>query len=349
MNNPHLSLSDDEKLTFVSNFSTMLTAGISVLEISTSLLEDAKGNLKKVLETLKDNIIQGKRLYHTFAQFPSTFDKVTVNLIKAAEEAGTLEVSLKDLKQNLIKDIEFKDKIKAALIYPALIGVVFAGVLLMILIFIMPKISQIFSKLKVDLPLPTRIMIFVSNTILAYTIPIIVFLAIFFIFIIFFYKRQKRLLTNFIFSLPLLSLLAKEIDLTNFARSFSLLLRSGIPIISALELTEDIAMKKEVGKAIHHARNMVLSGKKLSEAFKDNKKVIPTIMIKITEAGEKSGALEKTMQEASEYLDYRVTKTLKTVTTMIEPIMLVLVGVAVGAMMLAIISPMYGMIGQMGR
>ncbi len=348
MKEENITLSDDEKLTLISNFSTMLSAGISILEIANSLLEDAKGNQKKVLLRLRDNIIQGRRLYTTFALFPNTFDQVTINLIKAAEEAGTLEVSLKDLKKITLKEITFKDKIKSALIYPCLIIVVFAAVLLLMLIFIIPKISQVFSRLRIELPLPTKILIYFSNLLLTYTIPILVVVFLLVFFLIYLYKKKKKILLSLVFSLPLLSNLAKEIDLTRFARSLSLLLNSGIPIIKALELTEDIAMKKEVAKAICHSKDVILTGRKLSEGFKDNKKIFPNIMIKITEAGERSGSLEKTMQEVSEYLDYRVTKTLKTVTTMIEPIMLVVVGLLVGGMMMAIIAPVYGLIGQIG-
>jgi len=121
-------------------------------------------------------------------------------------------------------------------------------------------------------------------------------------------------------------------------------------IIEKLEnlVTEEVVVKKDIEKAIVHAKDAVLSGKKLSEGFKASKKIIPGIIIKITEAGEKTGSLDKSMQDISEYLDYEVSGTLKTVTTLLEPIMLVFVGVLVGAMMLSIIAPIYGLISQVG-
>lgn len=344
----HISLSNNDKLGLLSNLSTMITAGIPIFEAVNSLLDDSKGNQKKILETLRDDLTQGKHLYFTFAKFPKLFDKVTVNIIKASEEAGTLDIALKDLKNSIKKDMEFTDKIKNALVYPLVIMVVFVGVLLVILTFVIPKITTVFSRLRVELPLPTKILLFVSNTLLTYTIPLIAATVIFFVVLIFFYKTQKRLLLSLLSSFPLISILAREIDLTRFSRSLYLLLSSGIPINSALELTEDVVMKKEVKKTIVHSKEMVLAGKKLSEGFKDSKKIIPTIMIKITEAGERSGTLDKSMQEISEHLDYEVSQTLGRVTTLIEPIMLVLVGIMVGGMMLAIIAPIYGLIGQVG-
>ncbi|MCJ7740185.1 type II secretion system F family protein [Candidatus Microgenomates bacterium] len=348
MRTENISLSTGEKIGLISNLATMLTAGISILETVDSLLEDAKGNQKKILETLRADLVQGEQLHTSFSKFPNTFDKVTVNIIKASEEAGTLDVTLKDLRDNIRKETEFTDKVKGALIYPVVIMFVFIGVLLMILVFVIPKISSVFLRLKMKLPLPTRILIFTSNLLLTQTIPLIVIMIILVSGFIFFYRRNKKLLVNLLFSLPLLKELAKEIDLTNFSRSLYLLLNAGIPIMAALDLTMDIVTKKEVANAIAHCKELVLSGKRLSEGFKDAKQIFPGIMIKITEAGEKSGSLDRSMQDISEYLDYQVSKTLHTATTLMEPLILVVVGVCVGGMMMSILSPIYGMIGQIG-
>lgn len=341
-----VNLSTSEKLGIISNMATMLSAGISILEIVDSLLEDSKGNQKKILEQLKYDLVQGNHISSSFEKFPGTFDRVTINLIKASEEAGTLDVTLKDLKDNIRKDTEFKDKIKAALTYPILIIFVFFGVLVMILVVVVPKIATVFSRLNVSLPMPTVILIFMSNMLLTYTIPIIASFAAIGLLIITLYRRNKREFLYFIFMFPLISRLAKEIDLARYSRSMYLLLNAGIPITSALELASEVVLKKDVKDAIKHIQEMIISGKKISEALKDAKKIFPSIMIKITEAGEKSGSLDKSMLDVSEYLDYQVSNTLRTVTALLEPIMLITVGILVGGMMLSIIAPIYGMIGQ---
>jgi type II secretory pathway component PulF len=148
----------------------MLSAGIPILETIESLLEDAKGNQRKLLQTLREDLVQGQHMYFTFAKFPKIFDNVTVNIIKASEGAGTLDVTLKDVTQNIRKEVEFNDKIRSALIYPFFIMGVFVAVMLVILIVVVPKISTVFSRLNVELPLPTKIMIFVSNLLLNYTV-----------------------------------------------------------------------------------------------------------------------------------------------------------------------------------
>lgn len=349
MKTQNISLSGNEKIGLISNLSTMLAAGIPILEAVESIKEDSKGNTKKILETLKEDMTQGKTISFSFAKFPKTFDKVTVNIIKASEEAGTLDVALKDLKDNIRKSMEFSDKIRSALVYPIVILVVFLGVMVLILTFVIPKIATVFQRLKVDLPLPTKILIAISNFLLNYTITTLIVIVAVIALFFFFYKTQRKILLNMLTSLPLISRLAKEIDLTQFSHSLYLLLNAGIPITNALELTEEVVVKKEISKVINHSKEVILAGKNLSDGLKDHKKVIPSIMIKITEAGEHSGSLDRSMQDISEYLDYQVSKTLHTVTILMEPLLLVLVGVLVGGMMMSIIAPIYGIIGQVGN
>lgn len=327
----------------------MLSAGISILETVDSLLEDAKGSQKKMLEVLRDDLIQGKRVYISFSKFPRVFDKVTVNLIKAAEEAGTLDKTLKDLKASIKKEAEFSDKIKGALTYPIFIALVFLGVMLVILIVVIPKIATVFSRLRVTLPLPTQVMIFVSNIVTNYAIPLLITIVAIIGLLVFLYKNNKRLLLSVLFRLPLVSNLIKDIDLTRFTRSLYYLLTAGIPITTALDLAEDVVIRGDIAKIITHCRETVSQGKRLSDGLRSAKKIIPSIMIKIIEAGEKSGTLDRSLDDISDYLDYQVSNTLRTLTALIEPIMLVFIGILIGGMMLAIIGPIYGLISQVGQ
>jgi type IV pilus assembly protein PilC len=348
MTTNNLSLSTKEKITFISNMHTMLAAGIPILEVVDSLLEDAKGNMRKLLQVLRNDLVEGQPVSSTFAKFPKIFDRVTANIIKASEEAGTLDTTLKDVKDNIKKDIEFNDKIKSAMIYPVFILVVFAAVLTMILIVVVPKISTVFLRLDVPLPMPTKIMIFMSDALIKNTIPVILGLIFSVLAVVFLYKKNRRSFISALISLPGISSMAKKIDITRFTRSLHLLLNAGIPITTALELTEQVVAKKEVQMAILHAKNTVIAGKNLSQGMKDNKKIFPSLMIKIVEAGEKTGTLDKSMQDVAEYLDYEVAGSLKTLTSLIEPLLLVFVGGMVGGMMMAIISPIYGLVGQIG-
>ena len=326
----------------------MLSAGISILDTIDSLLEDSKGNTRKILEAVRTDLTQGKHLHTSFSEFPLVFDNVTISILKASEEAGTLDVTLKDLRDSTKKEMEFSDKVKGAFIYPVIIVFVFMAVLIMILIVVIPKFETVFSRMKVTLPLPTKIMIFLSHLLLQETIPTLAGVSLFVVVIYLLYKTKKRAFLGVIFKLPVISKLVKEIDLTRFTRSMALLLSSGIPITSALDLTRNVVLKHELQVTISDCRESVMSGKKLSEGLKLHKKIVPSIMIKIIEAGEKSGSLEKSMQEVSEFLDYQVSKSLASALTILEPVLMVVVGVLVGGMMLSIIAPIYGLIGQVG-
>lgn len=342
----NISISNNEKIALISNFATMLTSGIPILETVDSLLDDAKKNPKKVLEILRFDLTQGKPVHTAFAKFPKIFNKVSINIIKASEEAGTLDQALHDLTNTIRKEIEFNDQIRAAFIYPLFIIVVFFGVLIMILIVVIPKIAVVFTSLKAKLPLPTRVLIVMSNTLLNYPVYVGVGTILIVGGVYFLFKTQKQLFIHIFLTLPLIRNVAKEIDLMRFTRSLYLLLNAGIPITNALILSQEIVMKKEIAIAIAHARDSVVAGKKLSVGFKDAKDIFPTMMIKITEAGEKTGSLDKSMKDIAEYLDYQVSKSLKMLTALLEPIMIVVVGGLIGSIMLSIIAPIYGLISQ---
>lgn len=327
----------------------MLIAGISILDIVESLLEDSKGAQRLILQTLKEDINQGLPMYKSFEKFPRVFDKVTTNIVKAAEEAGNLDTVLKDLRENIKRDQEFIDKVRAAFVYPVIIFIVFFGVLILMLTFVVPRISTVFLRLKVELPLPTKIMLFMSDLVLHQTVWLVGGLVVIIAAVIIFYRANRQMFFNFLFSMPLVSGLINSIDLARFTRSMYLLLSSGIPIVGALELAGGVMIKRSMQQVAKKAQSTVLEGKPMSLALKSERKLIPRMMVKITEAGERSGTLDKSMQDVSEYMDHEVSTTLATITTIIEPLMLVVVGIFIGGMMLAIIAPIYGLIGSVGQ
>ena len=344
--NNNFRLSSGDKIALVSNLSTMLNAGIPILEAVSNIMEDSKGGTRKVLETLRDDLTQGHQVNYSLAKFPNVFDKVTVNVIKASEEAGTLEVTLKDLRDNLRKQNEFSDTVRSSLMYPIFIMGVFILVLALELIFVLPRVATVFRNLKVDLPLPTRILLWASDIMTKNTIPFLFVLAGFILLVIYLFSQQRNFLLNILYSLPGVSGLVRLMDVTRFSRSMYLLLTSGVSIIPALDLVDNVVMKKETQKMLQKSKALILSGKTLSEGLKSEKGYFPTMMIKLVETGEKTGSLDKSMADISDFYDYQVTNTLKTLTAMLEPIMLVVVGIVVGGMMISIIAPIYGLVSN---
>src|SRR3989304_8665074 len=148
-----VSLSPQEKLSLIPSLSTLIASGIPILETVESLIEESKDNSKKILLQLKEDLNQGKSISESLARFPKSFDPTTVNLIKAAEEAGTLETSLKDLVQSIKKDVEFIGKVKRALAYPILVVIVLLAVLGLNLFFVIPRVADVFARLNIPTPL----------------------------------------------------------------------------------------------------------------------------------------------------------------------------------------------------
>jgi type IV pilus assembly protein PilC len=253
------------------------------------------------------------------------------------------------LKEEIKKEIALNRKLKSAMTYPIIVLVVFIAVLTMILVVVMPKIATVFSQLKVKLPLPTKILISSSFILLHYTWYVIGGLIALVLLTILLYKKQKRRLLPLLYSLPVVSQLVRDIDLLRFTKNLHLMLTAGIPITNALELTKDVVIKKEIKKALATARENVLKGKPLSYTFKQERKIFPGTMIELTQAGEKTGTLDVSLQSIGEYLEYKVSDSLELLTAMMEPILLVLVAIVVGAMMVSIIGPIYSIIGQIGQ
>lgn len=341
-----LTLKSSEKLNFVSNLATMISAGIPILSAINSLSKDANGSMKIVLDTIRDDLLQGKRLHTSFTKFPRVFDTVTVNMMKAAEESGNLDIVLNDLREQIKKDIALNRKLKSVLTYPITVLIVFFAVLFVILVVVIPKISIIFSQLKVHMPLATRILIGASYILLHYTILVIIGLGLIIAGLVLLYKRERKRIITFLSSLPVISSLIKELDLLRFTRSIHLLLTSGITIVTALELTENIVVRPEIRKAIIDAKHTIYGGQLLSHSFKKSDKIFQGTVLELTRAGETTGSLDKTFHHLSEYFDGRVTEKLGLLAVILEPVMLILVAILVGAMMIAVIGPLYSLIGQ---
>ncbi len=339
-------MNPQEKLGVISSLATMLSAGIPVLEAVESLKSDSKGSSRKFLDLLEASLNEGKPISDAMAKMPRTFDPVTVNIMKAAEEAGTLDETLKDLEINLKKELAFRDQLRASMVYPAFIFVIFLGVLLLILGFVVPRVGKVFLGLRVQLPLATRVMIRASDILRhnyrLMALGVFVFIAL----VILLFHLKRRAITNALLSLPGLKTLGREIDLARFTRSMALLLKSGVPIGEALRLSKAVVTKKEMLGMVDHMINAIEQGKPLSEGLQKSRRLVPTLMYRLLETAERSGSLEASTQNLAEHFQTRVSQRLRTITTLIEPVIIVIVGLLVGGMMLSIIAPIYSLIGQ---
>jgi type II secretory pathway component PulF len=216
--------------------------------------------------------------------------------------------------------------------------------MLVMLLFVMPRISTVFNRLKADLPLPTKLMIYASDFLINYWYMVILALVFLIALIAIIMRYKKQGVLSFFYSFPIISDLVRQVDGARFSRNMYLLLNSGLPIVTALELSQEVMNKKEMRELVENSRQMVIGGKRFSEGLHSKKKLMSGMTIKLIEVGERSGTLNQSMKDIAETLDYEVTKNLQKATAMLEPIMLIFVGLVVGGMMMSIIGPIYGLI-----
>jgi type IV pilus assembly protein PilC len=340
------TLQRKDKLDLISNLSTMLAAGIPLLEAVDSLREESKGALRKVLNALHDSLSEGHPLSHGMEKLSRVFDPVTINLIKAAEESGTLEETLKNVTTSIKKQMAFSDKLKSSLTYPTFVLLIFVAVLVFILAFVIPRMGRVFAGMP-NLPAATRFLLDASQFLRDHYLHILGVIVLLGLVAAWLFATHRREMINAFLSLPGLKRLGREIDLANFTRSLGMLLKAGIPVAEALKFSEAVVTKKEVRAMIDDMRRNVDAGHSLSRGIRAAKGVAPPLMVRITETAEASGALETSMQDLSEYFESQVSRTLKNFTSLLEPVMLVVMGLLVGGMMLAVIAPIYSLIGQL--
>lgn len=340
------TISSRDRIAMFSDFSTMLSAGIPIMQCLDTLLEDAKGNPQKVLKFMRQELSNGMSLSSAMEQLPRAFEPITINLIRAAEAGGTLEETLVDIVRNLKKESEFSAGLKTMMIYPIFVGIIFVAIIILLLTFVVPRLEKVFATMRVAMPSATKMMFAASDTFLANWMFIVPGIIVGIILISIFVSYNKRLILRVLLSLPGLNTLGNNIDLTRFCRSFALLLKAGVPLDEALELSERVMQKNRARHVVQQMRKDIIAGDTLATHLHDSKQIIPTVMARSIETAETAGTLELTMQNLAEYFDEQVARNLKVLSGMLEPIMILLIGGLVGGLMLTVMAPMYNLISQ---
>lgn len=335
-----------ERLSLFTDLSTMLTAGIPILEAIQDLELDAKGSTKRALAHIRHRITNGEPLSNALETMPLAFDPINVNLIRAAETGGTLEETLHDIVISSKKEIAFNDQLRTTMIYPAFVMVVFLAIVILMLTFVIPRVAKVFTSMRVHIPWVTRVMMDASAYFMQHWIYISIGFIVFLVLLSIIVTANKRLIIRGILSLPVLKVLGNNIDLARFTRSFGLLTRAGVPLLDALDLSQRVVQKKQLAAIIQRMRRDVAAGNPLSTNLRTNRKVIPPLMARSIETAETSGTLEATLQNLTEHFDEEVNASLKVISSLIEPVLLVVVGAMVGTLMVTIIAPIYNLISQ---
>lgn len=342
----HLPIPFVQKILFVHNLYIMVKSGLSIVEGLRILSEQMDNKrLKKILGEIKQQVEKGRQLSEVLAEYPKIFPSIYVSMIAAGETAGKMEEALLQVNNQMKKSQELASRIKGALIYPAVILVAMAGIGIEMVVFVLPKIIVMFNDFHAELPLPTRILIWVVRTTESYGLLLAIGFIALITFLVWLEKkpRIKRAVHDFNLRLPIFGTIIKKINLASFTLTLSSLLQSAIPIIEAVKITASVLGNIKYREDLLVAAEALKKGEPLSEALNRSPKRFPPMAVQMIMVGEQSGEMEQMLQELSEYYGAEVDNTMKNFSTIIEPVIILALGVAVAGIAVAVIMPMYSL------
>lgn len=339
-----------EKAIFCRYLSTMIKAGLPLAEAVEIMGQEVTNRkMRRILRDLQYSLQRGQKLSSVFARYPDTFDSVFLTLTRAGEESGTLEQSFEYLATQLMSSYELSQKVKGALLYPAVIISAMIGVGILMITFVLPRISKVFLRLNVKLPFATKLLLNVS-TILGenyFLVLAVIFILLILTIVLLRLRKTRRLLLRLISKLPIISHLFNQLDLARFSRTLSTLLKSGVPILESIRVSVNLLTQHKFVSLGSTFEEEIQKGHSLSDAISTGEGIFPGLMTQTIRAGEKSGSLEMVLEELAQFYEKEVEHTLKSITSILEPVLMLIIGVAVGAMVISIIAPIYSIIGNL--
>ncbi len=343
-------VSEDELVMLTRNMSSMLRAGLTFTR-ALSVIERQSTNprLQVTVAKVAARVNQGDQIYQALEEFPETFDDLFVSMIKAGEESGKLAEALDTLSLQMERSSNLRKKIKGAMIYPAIVISVMVGIAFLMMIYVMPTIVDIFEGQDMDLPATTQGLIATSNFVNEYTLVTVLAFVSTILLIIYALRTPpgRRFTSWLVVRLPAIGTMAKETNAARTARSMASLLNSGVDVIRSLEITEDVVQNYYYKQIIRTARDRVETGTPLSQTFVENTKLYPVLVGEMILVGEETGQISDMLHELAEFYETEVERKTKDLSTIIEPLLMVVIGAGVGFFALALMGPIYSISDDM--
>lgn len=337
------SVKSSEITMITRQLATLLAAGFPLLKALATLVPQARTKaFKRVLSRVKDAIEEGYSFADALGAHPRVFSAVYINMVKAGEASGTLEVVLERLADFSEKREDTKKKIQASLAYPVLMAVIGFLVLIFLLTFIVPNITKIFTDMNHELPMPTQMLLGVSGMVKAWWWLIIPspFLVILCLYGIRKTDSGGRILDRVILSLPVAGSLTKQLIASRFSRTLGSLLDNGVPLLTGLGITKTISGNRIIAELIEKAAQTVEQGGSLGSVLEKNS-AFPGLAAQMIKVGEKSGEMEKMLEKSAELFERDVQTAITAATSIIEPLIILIMGVVIGFIVLAVCLPIF--------
>ncbi|MDL1967402.1 MAG: type II secretion system inner membrane protein GspF [Deltaproteobacteria bacterium] len=327
------------------HLATLVGAGFPLVSaIDTLIPQIGPYIFKKTLSNIKDSIIEGNSFANALSLYPEIFSDIYINMVRSGETSGTLEIVLERLADIAEKQQALRSQIKSALLYPVLMLIVGSVVLFFLLAYIVPNITSIFSDMNQILPAPTRFLIAFSDLFKRYWWVIFIIILV----LTFALKSIKKTLKGSYFfdksllSFPLVGTLAKKLAVARFSRTLGSLLENGVPMLNALEIVKNIVGNIIISNAVGTAAKEVEGGQELGMALAESK-VFPNLFTQIVQVGEQSGELETMLKKAADIYENEIELSVMNITSMLEPVMILIMGIIVAFIVISICLPIFEM------
>jgi len=341
------SVKDKDIVVFTRQFATMIDAGLPLVQALDILSTQVENKLlAKTLQEVKGDVESGATYADALKKHPRVFSELYVNMVAAGEAGGILDTILNRLASYIEKAMKLKKKVKGAMIYPAVVSTIAVGVIAVIMIFVVPTFGKMFAQLGGTLPLPTRIVINMSEFIAGFG-GIMTAAAIigFVVFIVQIRRTEKGtyIVDRILLKLPIFGPLLNKVAVAKFTRTLGTLVSSGVPILDGLEITAKTSGNKVIEYAIMEVRKGVVGGKTLAEPI-TKAKVFPPMVTHMIAVGESTGALDAMLAKIADFYDDEVENAVNNLTAMMEPMLMVFLGGAVGYIVVAMYLPIFKLI-----
>lgn len=340
----------DDLVVFSRQLATMVDAGITLISALDILGEQtANKTFGAIILDVRNEIEAGSSLSTALGKHGKVFSPLYVNMVRAGEASGMLDDILDRLSQYLEKTSSLARKVRGAMIYPAIVSAMAFGITLLLLLKVVPVFKGIFSGFGAALPVPTQILINISETLQRYFI----FLALSFAGVVFLFKmylgteRGRKKFDGFILNVPVFGILLRKVAISKFSRTLSTLVKSGVPILSALEIVGKTSGNKTIEAAIENVRRNVREGEGISEPLSKSG-IFPTMMTMMVSVGEKSGELEKMLSKIADFYDEQVDAAVSALTSVMEPIIIAFLGIVIGGVVIAMFLPIFKLTAVVG-
>lgn len=328
---------------FTRQFSTMISAGLPIARALEVLASQTSNKFfKKTIYEVLRAIEGGSSLSVAMGKFPDVFSPTYQALIKAGESSGRMDEILQRLAETMEADNELNAKFKAAMVYPAIVLIAMFGVMSMLMIFVIPKLAEMYENMNVELPIVTQLMIDASKFMVKFWYLMIITIVGAFLGLRWFLKTSEgRFISNEIsMKLPVFGRINRQKEQAQFARTLSLLISAAVPIVESLNIVSNVVTSLGYKQAALEAAKQVEKGNSLSSYFRSNP-IFPPIISQMTAVGEETGKMDEVLKRVAGYYDTEVDNLIKGLTSALEPIILLILGVMVGFMIISIITPIY--------